>query len=294
MDHTMKLAFSTVATPEWTLEQVAAFAEEVGYDGVELRTFGSGSSQFACDPALTAPEKIRKVLAPTGVGVACVATSASYEAPVTPPVIGHILGGTPAGVKLTGWAVDLAARVEAPLVRVFPGTIPGMDTRWTGTNRIVERLELAVATARNTGVQLALENSGSFTTAVALSELLDRVNSPLLGVAYNPAIAALDGEDPASAINVLGDRLLSVKLRDMLNAKPVALGEGRLPTRKFVEALAKAGYRGWIVHEHDAAWLGEGREDVRSVLSRSAKAVAAWGAGAISARGVARGPMAVR
>lgn len=290
----MKLAFSTVATPEWTLEQVAAFAEEVGYDGVELRTFGSGSSQFACDPALTAPEKIRKVLAPTGVGVACVATSASYEAPVTPPVIGHILGGTPAGVKLTGWAVDLAARVEAPLVRVFPGTIPGMDTRWTGTNRIVERLELAVATARNTGVQLALENSGSFTTAVALSELLDRVNSPLLGVAYNPAIAALDGEDPASAINVLGDRLLSVKLRDMLNAKPVALGEGTLPTRKFVEALAKTGYRGWIVHEHDAAWLGEGREDVRSVLSRSAKAVASWGAGAMSARGVARGPMAVR
>ena len=56
----MKLAFSTVATAEWTLEEVAAFAEEVGYDGVELRTFGSGSSRFACDPALTSPEKIRK------------------------------------------------------------------------------------------------------------------------------------------------------------------------------------------------------------------------------------------
>jgi hypothetical protein len=46
------------------------------------------------------------------------------------------------------------------------------------------------------------------------------------------------------------------------------------------------------VHEHDAAWLGEGREDVRSVLMRSAKALASWGG--VAARGVARGPMAVR
>ncbi len=42
----MKPAFSTVACPEWTLEDVAEFAGRSGYQGVELRTFGHSSTDL--------------------------------------------------------------------------------------------------------------------------------------------------------------------------------------------------------------------------------------------------------
>ena len=35
----MKLAFSTLASPTWDFETIAARAKEFGYDGVELRGF---------------------------------------------------------------------------------------------------------------------------------------------------------------------------------------------------------------------------------------------------------------
>lgn len=272
----MKLAMSTVACPDWTLEQVASFAEEAGYQGVELRTFGSGSTQFACDPALTDPEKVRRLFAPTGCSVACIATSTGYDQPISPPGIGHILGGTPQGVRETGWAVDLAARLEAPIVRVFGYQIPGSESRSSALARIVDRLELAVATARNTGVRLALENGGSFPTAASISELLDRVNSPLLGAAYSPAIAALSGEDFTGGINVLGERLFSVKLKDFSYGVPCALGEGELPTRAVVDVLAQSGFSGWVTYEYDRAWVPGAKSDERDVLIRSAKNYFAW------------------
>jgi sugar phosphate isomerase/epimerase len=289
----MKLAFSTVACPDWTIERVARFAHETGYQGVELRTFGSGSTQFACDPALTDPEKIRRLFAPTGCDIACVATSARYDDAISPPLIGHILGGTPKGVVDTGWAVDLAARLEAPLVRVFAYQIPSSETRSSGIARIVDRLELAVATARNTGVRLAIENGGSFPTAASLSELLDRVPSPLLGAAYSPSIAALSGENAANGINVLSDRLFSVKLKDYSQGKPCELGRGDSNAEATVRALGEVGFPGWIVYEYDRAWVNSSG-DASDVLARSAKTFFQWAGKEAEPDGTARGVLRMR
>ncbi|MBS0187236.1 MAG: sugar phosphate isomerase/epimerase [Planctomycetes bacterium] len=289
----MKLAFSTVACPDWTLEQVARFAEEAGYQGVELRTFGSGSTQFACDPALTQPEKVRRLFAPTGCDIASIATSVRFDDPVSPPLIGHIFGGTPKGVQETGWAVDLAARLEAPIVRIFAYQIPSSESRSSGIARIVERLELAVATARNTGVRLALENGGSFQTAASLSELLDRVNNPLLGAAYSPAIAELAGEHPSGGVNVLGDRLFSVKLKDYADGEPRELGAGNGRVGATVRLLADRGFTGWAVYEYDAAWVRT-QTDVSAVLTRSAQNFYGWVGKAVAPDGTARGVLRVR
>lgn len=289
----MKLAFSTVACPEWTLDRVALFAQQAGYQGVELRTFGSGSTEFACDPALTDPTKTRRLFAPTGCDVCCVATSVRYDDAITPPLIGHILGGTPSGVTDTGWAVDLAARLEAPLVRVFAYQIPASESRSSGVARIVDRLELAVATARNTGVRLAIENGGSFPTAASLSELLDRVNHPLLGAAYSPSIAAISGENVEGGINVLGDRLFSVKLKDYTDGRPHELGKGDANASATVRALAATGFTGWVVYEYDRAWF-KIPGDPSDVLTRSAHTFFDWVGKSAAPDGTARGVLNLR
>ncbi|MBS0191876.1 MAG: sugar phosphate isomerase/epimerase [Phycisphaerales bacterium] len=289
----MKLALSTVACPDWTFEALAAFVEEAGYQGLELRTFGSASTRFACDPALTDPDKVRRLLAATGCEVACVATSTRFDDPITPPGIGHILSGTPQGVRETGWAVDLAARLEAPLVRVFGYQIPSNESRTSALSRIVDRLELAVATARNTGVRLAIENGGSFPTAATLSELLDRVNNPLLGVAYSPAIAALAGESVSAGINVLEEKLFSVKIKDWSHGKPCVLGEGESQAREAIDALGAAGFGGWVVYECDRAWL-PAEADGRELLKKSARNYYGWIGGRRTAGGALTSAAATR
>ena len=70
----IKLAYSTVACPDWTLEQAAQRAKEFGYDGIELRTLGPGSSLLASDPALSEPHKVKAILNEAGIAATCIST----------------------------------------------------------------------------------------------------------------------------------------------------------------------------------------------------------------------------
>src|SRR5690606_1814955 len=115
----IKPAFSTVACPDWTLERVFRTAAEYGYEGVELRTFGFGSTCVACDPARTATEKIQALSEETGVRIATLATGISFEAPIRPPVIGRVISDTERPQREAKRMVDLAVAINAPFVRVF-------------------------------------------------------------------------------------------------------------------------------------------------------------------------------
>lgn len=281
----MKLAFSTVACPEWTLEHVAQVADSAGYLGVELRTFGSGASASACDPALSAPAKTLQTLGSVGCEVACVATGCRFDEPVTPPVIGWAISDTLKSVRDAVWCVELAARLEAPMARVFGHEISPRMSRKAGVRLIADRLAQVVDAGRARQVRVVIENGGSFATAAQISELLDAVASPLLGVAYDPAVAAAAGEPAEHGINVLGDRLLSVKLRDFRAGAPCALGDGELHVEQTCRVLKSFDYRNWIVVEHDRAWF-PGTPDPTDVLHRSAERLYGW-LGAAKAREIA-------
>jgi sugar phosphate isomerase/epimerase len=287
----MKPAFSTVACPDWTLARMAGRLEAWGYLGVELRTFGNGSTQFAFDPALTSPEKIRGAFAGAGVEICSLGTSIRFDAAVTPSVIGRVISDTERSVREAKGMIDLAIRLECPFVRVFGFELPEGEPRARGLARVVDRLAKAADYCRNSGVKLMLENGGSFATAVDLAEIIDRVGSAMLVASYSVPVGAMAGESVANAANVLGDRLACVKVKDLRGGKPVALGEGEMGCRASVEALAKAGFGGWVVYEFDRAWLGV-EADADGVLAQSSKQLFAWSGQ--SAAAVRRGPRVAR
>jgi sugar phosphate isomerase/epimerase len=273
----MKPAFSTLACPEWTFLRLAEQAAKWGFLGCELRTFGYGSTQFACDPALTSPAKARLLLERAGVEVVSLATSIRYDEPITPPVLGYVFGDTEKSVRESKGAIDLAVRLECPYVRVFGFEIIGSEARRRALVRISDRLRKAADHARNSGVKLLVENGGSFSTAVQLSELLDAVGSELVEAAYSVPVAALAGEKASNGINVLGEKLACVKLRDYKGGRPCALGEGEFDNRGAVEALARAGFAGWVVYEYDRAWFkDEPLADVDQVMRTSAMELFEW------------------
>ncbi len=270
----MKPAFSTVACPDWTLDQVARGAQEWGFLGVELRTFGSGSTQFACDPALTAPAKARSLFDKAGVEVACLGTSVRFDEPGGSP-LAYILGDEDRSTRQVKDAIQLACELECPFVRVFGFELEGNESRRRAMQRVVERLRLALAAARNTQVRLVVENGGTFRTAADLADLLDLVDDPSLGAAYSFATASTGDENPAHGVNVLGDRLLIARVADYRAGCPAALGQGELPNREGVEALARIDFTGWIVYEYPRAWVhAEGGPE--GVLTQSARTLYSW------------------
>jgi len=284
----MKPAFSTIACPDWTLDRIVPFARDAGYAGVELRSFGQtgggqSGSDLACEPCFTGAQKLRELFEHQGVEPACIATSIRYDQIVFPPIIGRVIGDFDRPVRETKLAVETAASIECPFVRVFAFELEH-ESRANGLRRIIQRLELAATTARNTGTRLLLENGGSFPTGADIREIIDRIASPFLAAAYNPAVAWAAGEDPTQGVRTLGAALENVKLRDMLigdpetgkPGQPAPLGEGDLDLggigiEGFVGKLASTGFDGWITYEHDRLWwpgLGDPEELLRDAASK--------------------------
>ena len=117
----MKLAFSTLGCPNWELDQIAATAQQLGYDGVELRAVG-GSLNLLDRPEFR-PEKVkeaRKLFADSRVEICCVDTSCTFHSP------SRVERG--AQVELALMHSELAAELGAPSIRVFPDKI---QAGWT-------------------------------------------------------------------------------------------------------------------------------------------------------------------
>jgi sugar phosphate isomerase/epimerase len=289
----LKPAYSTVACPEWTLEQAAKAAGEWGWAGLELRTFGSGATQFACEPFLTATEKTRRILAAAGVAPLCLATSVRVDEKIYPPAIGRVITDMERSVRQAKRAVDLAAQIECPFVRVFGFEASERGGRKSAIERIAWRLSMALDHCRNTGVRLVLENGGSFCTATDLMEIMDKVDHPLLGAAYSMPVAHAAGENAVGGINVLGERLLIAKIRDIERGRPCPLGLGGVPCGEFVRSLASAGFDGPLVYEWDRAWL-EGLDAPERVLPEAVKTIYRWVGEASGRSHPATGTMPVR
>jgi sugar phosphate isomerase/epimerase len=273
-----KAAFSTVACPHWTLARVAAAAAEHGYAGVELRTFGSGSTQFACDPALTSAEKTRTLFGEAGVTIASLATGVAFDEPVRPPVIGRAFGDYERSVREAKYAIELAASIECSLVRVFGFEFPDRESRKSAMARICDRLRLAVDAARHTGVKLVIENGGSFCHAHDLKEIIQEVDSNLLGASYSMAVAADAGEDPAEGARLLADLLWVAKLKDRdADRHPCPPGDphGTMPCREFLGTLGDMNFGGWVIFEWDRAWL-PGLDVPEVVLPQVARRLFEW------------------
>ncbi|MCK6476946.1 MAG: sugar phosphate isomerase/epimerase [Phycisphaerales bacterium] len=217
----IKLAFSSVACPERTLRDVAALGESVGAQGVELRTFGSASTHFACDPALSDPAKVAKLFADAGAQICCVATSCRFDEPIAPAVIGRLIADTEKEVRAAKYAIDLASELGAPYVRVFGFESPAGVSLSDTTKLVVERLVKVCDHARNRRVSVVIENGSA-----------------------------------ANGVTVLGDRLWIAKLKDFRGALPCAVGEGDMACHEAVRALVSARFNGWAVYEYDRAWLG--------------------------------------
>ena len=107
----MKLAFSTLACPQWSTEQIVENARRMGYEALELRLLDGA----VLDPIKDA-EKVKQAVAlsrANGLEVCTFDTSCSFNHS-DPAVREHNI------TDLRNW-IQLAQEVQVPLLRVFGG-----------------------------------------------------------------------------------------------------------------------------------------------------------------------------
>lgn len=266
----IQLAFSTVACPDRTLEDVARLASEWGYAGLELRTLGPGSSQLACDPALSTPAKTAAILKAFGIAPVCLSTSTSLH---------HRATSQQRAAQLeTMRAIEFAAEMGCPAVRVFaydldPGQSPDVAMR-----SIAEQARPLVDRAGEAGVQLLFENAGSFSRAKQWWWLFNLVDHPMLGMMWNAANAAAAGESVAVSVPLLHSRIRVAKAKDLVVGEGsgfVQLGEGTVGIDKLLKRLRGIGFDGWISVEWDRLWL-PALDPAEQVLPESARRLKDW------------------
>jgi fatty-acyl-CoA synthase len=233
----VKVAFSNLATPGWTLEQTVAAVGELGYDGLELRLLDG--EPF--DPERLDAAKRRN----TGAALADVAlVSLDTSIELTRPF----------GRELDA-ALELAAEWGASTVRVFGGTHDA------SIDDIARRLDPALDRADELGVTVALETHDGYARATRVAELLDRVDRPSLAALWDVHHPFRFGESPDEVVAALGSRIRIVHVKDAVRRgddwQLVPLGEGEVPLRESIAALRAAGYDGWLTVEWEKRWHPE-------------------------------------
>lgn len=142
-------------------------------------------------------------------------------------------------------AIDAASAIDAEAILVpFFGEAEIETDRHR--DRVVESIQRVADSAEAAGITIALENTLS---GEANRELLERIDSPVVGTYYDVGNAIAYGLDPVEDILTLGDEMVRLHVKDRDADGGCPIGEGEVDFEGCVDALETVGYDDWVVLE---------------------------------------------
>ena len=171
----------------------------------------------------------------------------SLRGPVSGPGYGDGAGGE-RRLDMVLDVLRLARQLGVPVVSTTMGTV-GDDSPAASRNR--DALAVMADHADRIGVTLAIETSGI--AATDLDSVLRQIGCPKLTACCDAGAMLMGGDDPHRVADTLPGRIGLVRARDAMSGTPeaagheVAFGGGELDSRRFLAALAAAGFGGALV-----------------------------------------------
>jgi sugar phosphate isomerase/epimerase len=163
--------------------------------------------------------------------------------------------------------IDRAAELDAPVIRIFAGTVPKGETEEVAVARAIEGIQASLPYAVEKGVTLALENHGGITaTPDQLLALVHAVDSPNFGV--NLDTGNFHGDDPYADLARLAPYAVNVQVKTEVSSKGKPKVEADL--KKVIAILREARYSGYVVLEYEA------KEDPATAVPRYIKELRGW------------------
>jgi sugar phosphate isomerase/epimerase len=229
-----QFAVSTLGMPGVPVREAARTALTHGCAGLELRVHPDEEVHLGLSgPAVG---DLRSVLEDQGLAVACLAGYAKICRPgADGPMVDELRS-----------LIELAHRIGAPAVRVFPG----------GDGDARGRLEAVFDDLGGAGVRLLVETHDSHPTGAAALDIVVPFGDPdRVAVLWDAVHPWRSGEEPAVTRDVLGPYLGYFQVKDAVSREdptPVPPGEGAVPLGECGELLHS--WSGWISLEWEKAW----------------------------------------
>lgn len=245
----MKIAFSTISCPDYTVAQIAEAVRAYGYDGVEL---------YALEGQRLLPEMLAARLdefrtALRGVPIFSINSWAQLSSP--DPLV------RAAQAQQIERSFELAAELESPLVKTFGGALPADHAPQQVFDYMAETLHVLSERGAALGVTLVLETHDGFCLGESVGELLRRVEHPHFAALWDVHHPYRMGEAVHDTDRFIGHRVRHVHVKDAVRAGDgwefVLLGEGELPVETVIQALGRRGYSGVIAVDWEKMWHPE-------------------------------------
>ncbi|MFB3881331.1 MAG: sugar phosphate isomerase/epimerase family protein [Armatimonadota bacterium] len=241
----MKLAFSTLGCPQWSLDQIIEAARACGYEGVELRCYrGSLDLLEALSQFPGGPAEFRRRLGRAGIEVCCLDTSIQLADPDE---------SVPDGDRM----IDLAMALGAPYLRVFGGEIPSGESRESCVARAAGKLARLGKRAAQRGKRVLVETHDAFSTGASVAALLQAAGSEGVGVLWDLHHPYRMGEAPEKTAGLIARSTYHAHVKDSKDGGYKFLGEGDIPLDELVSKLHSAGYAGYLCLEWEKQWHPE-------------------------------------
>lgn len=257
----MKLAFSTLVCPQWTLEEIFHCAREQGIEGIDFRGVGdeidiTRMSAFTDD----LPKTLRQ-LKEHHLQLPCFNTSITLVSPA-PDRWQMMLD------ECHRYAA-LAEKTHTPFLRVFGGCLPKGMTRSEGLALAQRHLKQAAKVASQFGCRVLLETHDDWSTAEHILELLEPFDPQSVGVLWDIDHSFRHGEPPAQTASALRDWIAHTHIKDSImhgaTRLPTLLGRGELPLGDYISQLDAIGYTGWTCLETEKRWNEEAPDPQQSI-----------------------------
>ena len=252
----LKISFSTLGCPDWSLDQIMSFADANGYSGIEIRGI-KRQMYLPLVPEFSNLSQISLTLQKMedhDLKFVDLGSSAAM----------HFPDGITRNQNL-GEAknyIDLAAKMNSPYVRVFPNELPVERSKEESIKLIIDGLRDLGEYAANKNVTVLLESHGKLIYKDDLYKVMRGVGHSHVGMVWDICnMWVATKEPPRDVYNLLRPYIKHTHIKDMTltNGKEeyVLLGKGEVPIFEAINILRRNGYSGYYSFEWEKLWHPE-------------------------------------
>jgi sugar phosphate isomerase/epimerase len=246
----MRLAFTTLACPGWSVSQIFDAVGRYGYEGLEIRLLDGEVVTGALSATLR--QQVRQHSRASKVPIICLDTSVSIAQPDPIARDAQVQDGLA--------MLALAAEWEAPSIRVFANTPPGTAPA-DAINSAADCLARLADRGAALGVKVLLETHDVVATGEKVAAVVNNVPNQAAGILWDTLHPYRMGEPSDVTMQRVGERLHHVHIKD---GQPPAdggsnwdltlLGEGQVPVFTILKLLHDHDYAGWLSVEWEKKW----------------------------------------
>lgn len=249
----MKVAFSTLACPNWSWDTIISQAQRLGFDGIELR--GIQGEMYLSKAMPFLPEHLERTkmqLKEKGLEICSLDTSCTF----------HDEEKFDKSIEEGKDTIDLATELGVPFIRVFGDNIPDISQLDDVIDRVAKGLSILGNYAKNKNVFVLLETHGDFINHSLLTSVFNKVEQNAVGLLWDFGHPYMHGgESPEETYYNLASYIKHTHIKDAKkvegHVKHCLVGDGEIPLTEIVKLLQQNGYTGWISLEYEKKWRPE-------------------------------------